>query len=191
MLRKLAGLFAVIALLTVALPAVGAAGRTQHFGPFAGAFPDFGSCHNVWAADTFTHEWTVTDNGNGTFTAREKVKDGTFVTVAGPSPGACSTDKHHGATVRAGVTGSYHGSLELLVTSSAYDPNGCASATPSPCAPGFGFIETTFPGKTTTVEVISFSFHYAAGGQGLIYHEWTDEMAPNGPEVFKGDIANA
>ncbi len=190
MLRKFAGFIAVIALLAVGVPTVGAEGRTQHYGPFASTSLDGGTCGQPWATDTFNCEFMVKDNKDGSFQVREEFKDGTFVTTGPASPGACeTTDTRHGTIVRAGVTGSFHGDLEGVVTGGTYNPNAC-SASPSPCTTTLGFIGATFPGGTFSVT--TFRFHYAAGGQGLIYHEWTDESNkdPNGPEVFKGDIAN-
>jgi len=190
MLRKFAGFIAVIALLAVAVPTVGAEGRTQHYGPFASTSPDGGTCGQPWATDTFNREFMVKDNKDGSFQVREEFKDGTFVTTGPVSPGACeTTDTHHGATVRAGINGSFHGDLEGVVTGGTYNPNAC-NATPAACSTTAGFITATFPGGTFSVT--TFRFHYAAGGQGLIYHEWTDESSKTpGGEIFKGDIANA
>ncbi|GAC1614982.1 MAG: hypothetical protein NVS4B7_07350 [Ktedonobacteraceae bacterium] len=170
-----------------------AAGSTNHYGPFASTSPDGGTCGQPWAQDTFNRFFTVQDNGDGTFTVDEQFKDGTFVTSGPVSPGACETDSHHGSTVQAGVTGTMHGYLDGTVSGGTYNPNGC-NANPTPCSTTSGFIAAVFPGGTFTcftgVGKCQFSFEYAAGGQGLLFHDWKDANDQNGTEYFLGDIAN-
>jgi hypothetical protein len=192
-MKRQFGLVTVLAMIATfafgSAGTVGAAG-TQHFGPFASTSLDNGTC-GPWATDTDNRDWKVQANKDGTFTAREEFKNGTFVTLDALSPGGCeTTDKHHGTTVRPGVTGSFEGYLGGIVTGGTYNPNGC-NAIGADCSTTSGFISATFPGGAFSTT--SFRFHYAAGSQGLIYHEWTDESNrdPNGPEVFTGDIATA
>lgn len=190
MVRKCLGLIVVLGMLLVAAPSVGAAGGTQHFGPFASTGPDGGTCGNAWANDKDNRDFMVQENKDGTFNVREEFKQGTFVTIAGPSPGACETDKHHGTTVLAGVTGSFHGQEEGVVTGGTYNPNGC-SATPAACTSTAGFITATF-GPTAVFSVATYEFHYAAGGQDLIVHEWKESFKKGDTtEQDSGDIASA
>src|SRR5919197_261921 len=63
---------------------------------------DHGSCDNVWATDTSTRTWTVKKNNNGSFRVSRR-DNGTFVTTAGQSPGACDTTGKHGKLVNEGV----------------------------------------------------------------------------------------
>jgi hypothetical protein len=79
--------------------------RTQHYGPYTSTSPDSSTCGNDWAEDTFDRDFTV----RGT-TVVEQFKNGSFVTVAGASPGACdSSDGYGPGTFAAGHTGSMHG----------------------------------------------------------------------------------
>src|SRR5438270_13703480 len=93
-----------------------AAPGTQHLGPFVVHTTDGGSCGNSWANDTFERDYTIISNGGGNFTVRERDK-GTFVTIAGASPGACETTPHHGAFVSAGIPGDIQGSADFTVNS--------------------------------------------------------------------------
>jgi hypothetical protein len=172
-------------------------GNTQHFGPFDSVSVDNGSCSLPWALDTDQREFKVSDNGDGTFTVREEYKNGSFVTTAGGSPGACDTDSNHGTLVLAGVHGTFTGYLEGTVSGGTYNPGGC-DVTGAVCNTTTGFILAVFgPGGTFTClqgyQGCTFKFEYAAGDQGLIYHHWEDKSSskdPSVPEVFKGDIAN-
>ena len=71
---------------------------------------DHGTCGNKWAKDTSNRTWTVKKSQNGTFRVTRKDK-GTFVTMAGKSPGACDTTGKHGSLVNAGIKGKFRGYL--------------------------------------------------------------------------------
>ncbi len=173
----------------------GGHGKESKFGPYNSTSPDNGTCQNPWANDTFKREYKVRDNGDGTFFVHEDYKDGSFVTNAGPSPGACEPDSHHGTTVAAGITGKFKGFIEGTVTGGTYNPNGC-NAPSNPCAGSTsGFITATFgPGATFTCFLgfagCKFDFDYKAHDQGLIYRHWEDKET-NGTEQLTGDIASA
>src|SRR5690349_9474199 len=62
---------------------------TQHYGPYASTSPDSGTCGD-WANDTFDRDFTVRTS-NGETTVVEQFKNGSFVTMSGPSPGACDS----------------------------------------------------------------------------------------------------
>lgn len=86
------------------LPGVASAGpAARHYGPFASTSPDSGSCGNNWATDTFERHFTVKTslNDDGTYTVTQQFMNGSFVTIAGDSPGGCDTNP--GGTVGAGV----------------------------------------------------------------------------------------
>lgn len=169
--------------------------RETHFGPFASTSPDGGTCGNPWANDTFNREFKVMDNGDGTFRVREEFKEGSFVTIGGPSPGACETSGDHGTVVLPGITGKMHGYLQGTVTSGTFDANGC-TATLAACTTTQGFLAAVFgvAGPATfTCNVgpsCGFKFEYSAGDQGLLFHHWEDASNSSGAEIFKGDIAN-
>ena len=80
---------------------------TQHYGPYTSGSTDSSTCGNDWAKDPFDRDFTVKHNHDGTFTVVEQFKNGSFVTIAGPSPAGCQTDV--GGTIAAGKTGSTHG----------------------------------------------------------------------------------
>jgi hypothetical protein len=181
---------------TFAFAAVGSAGngKETHFGPYQSTTTDNGSCSQPWATDTFQRDFKVKDNGDGTFRVRVEYKQGSFVTLAAPSPGACETDSHHGTLVTAGHTGTMHGYLEGTVTSATFNPNGCATAD---CSTNDAFITAVFgPAASFTCfngyADCKFDFEYAAGDQGLLYHHWEDSSTnPPGGEIFRGDIADS
>ena len=181
----------LFALLTAAFvfAAVGSAGngKETHFGPFASTSPDNGTC-GPWANDTFDRDFTVKDNGDGTFRVREEFKNGSFVTTGPASPGCAETDSQHGTLVAAGITGNMHGYLEGTVTSSTFNPNGCAVA--SACTTTAGFLTAVFGPEGSSFTGDDFKFEYSAGDQGLLYHHWEDKSTKDGGESFKGDIAD-
>jgi hypothetical protein len=194
-------LFSILALMAAAcvFVAVGSAGngKETHFGPFNSTTTDRGTCGNDWATDTFDRDFKVKDNGDGTFRVREEFKNGSFVTLVGPSPGACETDSHHGTLLAAGHTGNMHGYLEGTVTAATLNANACA--TPAACTTTDGFLTSAFgaAGPTTFTcdqgyAGCSFNFEYSAGDQGLAFHHWQDASTnPPGGEIFRGDIADS
>src|SRR5947209_95675 len=95
---------------------------TQHLGPFVENTPDGGSCGNTWANDTFERSYTIISNGGGNFTVREQ-DHGSFVTIAGASPGACESTSNHGSLVSASIPGNIQGSADFTVNSATYNPN--------------------------------------------------------------------
>jgi hypothetical protein len=193
MMRRL--LVLVLAGALTVLTGTGAAaanGGTDHFGPFAGSSLDGSSCGGTWAMDTYDRSYTVHDNGDGTFNVTADSKHGTFVTTGPGSPGACENTNNHGSTVAAGVTGGFQGFLSGTVTSSTYDPTGCASAD---CSTTAGFIAAVFgPSAAFTCFAgfagCDFNFEYHSSDQSLQYHHWQDKSDNHGGEKFVGDIAN-
>jgi hypothetical protein len=168
------------------------AGGADHFGPFAGASTDNGSCSNPWAYDTYDRSYTVVDNGNGTFKLTATSR-GSFVTTGPLSPGKCETN-HHGTLLAAGIAGDFQGFLSGTVTSSAYNPAGC-DVVDAGCATTAGFVAAVFgPTAIFTCSVgyagCTFNFEYHSNDQSLQYHHWQDKSDNQGGEQFIGDIAN-
>ena len=172
-------LLAVLAVLVLSmLPAVALAkGGSAHYGPFASTSPDSGTCGNDWANDTFDRFFKVdtTPNADGTYNVKEEFKNGSFVTIAGLSPGSCETNP--GGTVAAGVTGKMHGSFDMVVTGGTFNPN---ATCPAVCTTA-GFVAAVF-GATATYVVPTFDFHYSAGRNG----QWKNASANRGGN--HGDI---
>ncbi|HEY8641197.1 MAG TPA: hypothetical protein VIO84_00370 [Candidatus Dormibacteraeota bacterium] len=182
-----------LALLTgTAAQADSSGGGTQKFGPFASTSPDGGTCA-PWANDTFDRSFSVHDNGDGTFKVSEYFRDGTFTTTGPASPGSCETSNHHGSTVKPGIVGDFQGYLSGTVTSSTFDPQGCAGGVQ--CATLAGFLLAVFgPAETFTCNLgyagCDFNFEYHSSDQSLEYHHWQDKSDNHGGEQFIGDIAN-
>jgi hypothetical protein len=176
--------------LTVTLSS-GGMYRTQHYGPYESGSPDSGTCGNLWAEDTYERHFTVRDNRDGTHTVVQQFKDGSFVTNAGPSPGACDPDEGPG-TVDEGVTGSMHGYFIISnvgpqTSTSPYcdavlmTNDDCTTTT---------FINTHFaPCYPFACTVTTFAFHYSAGDQGLVQHSWLNASADRGGN--RGDIRSS
>jgi hypothetical protein len=162
----------------------GGANATQHYGPYASDSPDSGTCGD-WAQDTFDRHFTVRPNGDGTFTIVEQFKSGSFVSdPGGASPGACDpTDGTPPGTIDAGIVGEMHGYfvITLTGTQTSHDP-GCGT---DPCTT-FGFVTSHFAGTYT---IGTFFFHYSAGDQGLVVHEWKNASEDRGGN--HGDIASS
>lgn len=196
MLTRKLTFFAVAVLLVgslwLATSSAAPASQDQHYGPFASVTTDGGSCGHDWAVDTVDRVFNVHDNRNGTFAVDEQFKNGSFVTLAGPSPSACAgSDFKHGSLVNAGITGTFVGYFDFTVSGGVYNPSGC-SLNPAACTTTAGFIGATFPGGSLTCPggVCKFGFEYASGDNSLAYHHWADVSDKNGNDLFRDDIAN-
>lgn len=170
--------------LTSLLATTGSNG-TKHYGPYPSGSPDSGTCGNFWADDTYDRHFTVRDNGDGTYTVVEQFKRGTFTTRVGPSPGACELDGNPGGTIDAGKSGDMHGYFIITVTGTqdSYDA-ACSPGSPPADCTTTGFIESHFTPSAFTIG--TFFFHYSAGDQNLLEHEWKNASEERGGN--HGDI---
>jgi hypothetical protein len=195
MKRLLIVSMAAVALALVPMAAAADEGEgNQHFGPFAGVSPDSGTCGNNWAADTFTRNFVVHQNADGTFRLVEFFSNGKFVTTDFVSPGKCEKSSNHGSTLVPGITGQFGGFLNGSITgTTVYNPHGCDA--PGACNTTSGFVAAVFgPGAqygciSGPPGSCSFFFGYHAADQGLTYHMWinaSDDLGGN-----RGDIAIA
>jgi hypothetical protein len=167
---------------------------TQHYGPYPSGSPDSGTCGIDWAQDTFNRHFTVKHNHDGTYTVIQQFKKGSFVTNppdTNPSPGSCdTTDGSPPGTVRAGITGSMQGYFIIPIpapfTQTSTDPS-CVAGMPNvPCTTS-GFIDSHFSCiYLATCSVTTFAFHYSAGNQLLVEHEWKNASDDRGGN--HGDI---
>jgi hypothetical protein len=167
---------------------------TQHYGPYSSMSTDSGTCGPDWATDTFNRHFTVfTNRLSGAILVVEQFKKGSFVTFAGPSPGACEATPT-GGMVAAGVTGSLHGYfiIEPIAAGSQTSMDShCDAATMSntPCDTTT-FINSHFAlCYPVTCTVTTFFFHYTAPSpakQGLIENEWKNASTDRGGN--RGDI---
>lgn len=163
---------------------------TQHYGPYPSTSPDSGTCGNDWANDSFDRDFKVKSNRDGTFTVDQQFKNGTFVTNAGPSPGSCdTTDGSPPGLVNAGITGRMHG--EFIITNVGMQTSSspycdAVNQTNADCTTTT-FINTHFvPCYPVTCTVTTFLFHFSAGSQGLVEHEWKNASEDRGGN--HGDI---
>ena len=173
------GLVTILAILPATAGAGG--GRTRHYDPIPSNSPDSGTCGNDWANDTFDRVYSADTraNADGSYSFREQFKNGTFVTMAGDSPGGCETNP--GGTVAAGVTGKMHGSFDIEVTgpfAPGYPDFDAACA--APCYTS-SFVAAVY-GPGVTYDVPTYSFHYNARDNG----QWKNASADRGGN--HGDI---
>jgi hypothetical protein len=182
-----------LALVPIAAAADEGQGDNQDFGPFAGASPDSGTCGPNWADDTFTRNFTVLRNTDGTFRLVENFSDGKFVTTGPQSPGACQKGSDHGSTVLPLIKGHFSGFLDGTITgTTAYNQNGCD--TPGACNTTSGFVLAVFgPGAeygcVSGPGSCSFFFAYRANGRKLLFRHWINASPDLGGN--RGDIATA
>ena len=153
---------------------------------------DHGSCGNPWATDTSKRTWSVKPNGNGTFRVTRRDK-GTFVTLAGQSPGACDATGKHGKLLVAGVHGKFRGYLTGTVSGGTFNANAICDA--ACIGDTSAFIAAIFPGGTFTClqgyAGCKFNFEYASPARSLHFHHWQDKGTNGVSEQFTGDIASS
>ena len=170
----------VFATLSLAGPAV------RQYGPFASTSPDSGTCGNEWATDTFDRHFraNTSPNPDGTYNLVEEFKKGTFVTNAGPSPGACQDSAPpagNGNTVAAGLNGKMDGSFTIIVHNGVFNPNGTC---PTVCTTS-GFIGAVYgPAAQASYlanpDIPTFLFHYNANNHGDWKNASTDRGGNHG-----------
>lgn len=170
---------------------------TQHYGPYSSSSPDSSTCGGNWATDTFNRHFTVrTSRTSGEISVFEQFKDGSFVTMAGPSPAACdATYTNHGTIVSGGVDGSMHGYFIVplppgTVQTSNSQYCDAVAMTNTSCDTAT-FIDTHFTPcyGAFACSATTFFFDYAAGAQGLLYHDWKNASTDRGGNT--GDVANS
>ena len=178
-------------------PMAGTSNSTQHYGPYTTLDSDSGCGFEPWNSETFDRHFTVQSNHDGTYTVVEQFKNGSFTTIEGMSPGELCPEKNEPAgvaMVAGGVMGSMHGYFIInnvgMQTSTspscdANDPNNTDCNTTI-------FIDSHFTpcylAGTGSCPVTTFFFHYAAGDQGLVEHEWTNASPDRGGN--RGDISS-
>ncbi len=164
---------------------------TQHYGPYGSMSTDSGTCGNDWANDTFDRHFTVRKNPDSTFLVVEQFKDGSFVTPASdsppvnPSPGGCQTSPVTQGIVNAGVIGSLDGYFIIpgVTMQTSHDPHCNAMTMTNANCDTMTFVNTHFTAcYPLTCPVTTFFFHYSAGDQMLVQHEWKNASADRGGE---------
>jgi len=180
--------------------------RSDVYGPYSVTSTDNGCSGAPWATDTLSRTFVVKrakaikSEGSAPQPVWRvwRYDRGTFTTTAGASPGNCAANTgSHGTTISAGKTGKVHGYLAGVVTGGTYDPS--ATCTGDTCGSTDVFISTHFGSSAQFSCFVDstqckFDFEYAAGGQHLAFHHWSDSGTGAGSslnEAFKGDIADA
>jgi hypothetical protein len=155
--------------------------KINHYGPIHhSTSPDSGTCGPDWANDTFNRSFTI--NKSTPNTVIETFGDGTFSTIAGPSPNACkiqSGPNGNGNTVVAGTTGIMNGSFDIAVSNGTFNPK--AQCTPSACNTTAGFIKLVYgPNATYTTGTTYFVFDYYTKINGSWHNASTNRGGNNG-----------
>jgi hypothetical protein len=165
---------------------------SMHFGPYAAATGDSGTCGPDWATDNTFRYFTIRQIDATTFRVYQQFRgngsqDSTFtanVFPFGPSPGACdSSDGTPPGTVNGGVTGSFHGYLLMTIVSGDYQPANASCK--YPCFYTGDFLSSVFPTGYVRNDDAWF-FHYLAVDQSLVFHEWRNAACSRGGNM--GDI---
>src|SRR4029079_7845331 len=151
---------------------------------------EHGSCGNAWATDTSTRTWSVKKNNDGTFRVG-RTDHGTFVTLAGQSPGACETKGKHGHLLNAGINGKFRGYLRGTVSNGTFNPTATCSA--ACIGDTTVFISTFFgSGAQFTCSLgfagCKFNFEYSSSNKTLKFHHWQDRGTNGVDEHFVGAI---
>ncbi len=178
-------IFTISLILILIVSLFGVTLRVAHasttVGPYPSTSPDSGTCGNDWAQDAFNRLFT--DITPSKFT--ELFKNGTFVTVAGKSPGACESALDSGDTVASGVTGTFSGSFNDAAVSSAtqFTPVACTQAT---CRTTAGLVHTVY-GPEATYEVADFQFNYHKDCTNQTWQNASANRGGNLRDIF-GDL---
>lgn len=155
-----------------------------HYGPFASASTDSGTCGNDWANDTFKRSFVIDPNNSNVVI--ESFEDGSFVTIAGPSPNACvhmQGPNGNGNKVGNGTTGKFSGSFDIKVAGGTFNPK--AKCTPSTCNTTAGFVQTVYgPSAMLNTGATFFEFNYYTQKNG----SWHNASANRGGN--QGDITS-
>jgi hypothetical protein len=154
--------------------------KILHYGPFASTSGDSGTCGPDWATDTFKRFFTInTTNPNIVI---EDFNDGSFVTIAGPSPNACvhlPGPNGNQNTVSKGTTGRFSGSFDIKVTGGTFNPN--AKCKPSTCDTTAKFVQTVYGTSATfTTGATFFEFDYYTQKNGAWHNGSTNRSGDQG-----------
>ena len=146
---------------------------------------DIGSCNNDWATVSLDKAYKLTRVSDGVYNLEVK-ESGSFVTIAGTSPGACESGTNNGNTVVAGITGLTHQTFDALVTSSS-TPNAKPDCPVDACAGSGDFLNAVFGADYVSNydswTDVTFTAHYEAGSNGTYF-----DTSANWPLNNRGDI---
>jgi hypothetical protein len=180
MKKKAIGMLAIFALVLGVANVAYAAGDTVNYTVTGSDSTDSGTCGPDWANDLMTRVYQVypEQNVDGSYRIQENFVNGTFTTIAGPSPESCQAENNH--TVLGGQTGTFKGQFIIKVLGGTFTP---VASCPSPCYTA-SFIAAHF-GGAATFEVSDFWFKYKVKGNTFCSKLWINAATGN-----SGDIAN-
>lgn len=150
------------------------------------AIDDTGTCNNTWAEDAYDKNYTLTETGPNAYSV-QSVEDGTFVSNAGQSPGACESGPDNGNTVAAGVTGTLHQVWINTLTATASPSASPDCASNNDCQGAGDYLDAVFgSGNWTMPGAWSQTGYYDAGSNG----SWFDTLS-GWPNNDVGDITGS
>lgn len=147
---------------------------------------DTGTCNNTWAIDSYNKFYTLIQTGSNAYSIQSS-ENGTFVSSAGDSPGACESGTNNGNTVGAGVTGTtvQLWTNTLTATTSPNSSPNCAAN--SNCEGASNYLNAVFgSGNWTLSPTWNETGYYATNNNGT----WFDTLA-NWPLNDIGDITGS
>ena len=144
---------------------------------------DIGTCNNVWAQDSFNKFYAITANTDGTYNLQVNYKNGTFVSIAGSSPGACELGFDNGNTIAADVTGKTHQEYNATVTATASPNSNPDCSANNGCLGSGNVLNAVFGAGNWSRTGFGWQNHYEAGKTGT----WFDTDV-NWPFNDRGDI---
>lgn len=125
------------------------------------------------------------NNGDGTYDLQVNYRNGTFVTVAGTSPGACEATGTNRKTVGAGITGRVTGHWVATVSAPAGVANRKPDCSGTNCLKASEFLNAVFGSNhwTYSVPFVWLRGKYTTKNNG----SWFDTTV-NWPFNDQGDI---
>jgi len=161
--------------------------RTITTASFGVTQEDIGTCNNVWADDTFNKFFQLKDNGDGTYNLTATYRNGTFVTRAGMSPGACESGENSGDMIDAGIAGRQTQDWSATVTSDA-PVNKTPDCTDGACISSGGFLTAVFGTGSYVRGPWTNVGNYTTKDNGSWFDTQGPLVAPAWPLSDTGDI---
>ena len=171
----------------------------KQLGPYGPVtFQDFGTCTNTWAdMKQKTTYFVGKKRDDGSYKVQFDLS-GPFTSIAGQSPGACSSGTDNGSTVKQGVKGKMIQNFHIIITDGKFNSDASCG---DECATDYTFdgvntfVSTffkgspvwTFSGTELTHQVVTSS------DDRLCANKWTVDYDPASGTIAKskGDIATS
>lgn len=143
-------------------------------GPYDSGSTDSGTCGNDWANDSYQRSFT-----DVTVAGATENYDGGFTSVAGHSPNACNGGPDNGHTILAGVSGTFNGTLTLVISGGTqFTPGACTAAT---CNTTTDFVHTVYgAGASGGIPFFDFNYYVCDG------RHWRNSSVGNFDDIIGG-----